>query len=154
MLLDQHRGRTKNPATINQLDEPVFLFVNFQQTLCFLLTGESYPGDEDNALAIGLYGHDSVETSTLENGSFDLVRPERVPEVAQAYGAVDLNAFKAKVSATDFQELVEEHELYDIESWLGDDAEIHSGLVRELEQLRAFYAKVVLQKAGVAIYVS
>lgn len=135
----------EEPTSINQLDKPDSVTTYFAPSINYFVTGSAYPTDHD--LAPMLMGEDSVDCSTLENGSFDFVTPDTVRAIAELLADVDLGDVRAKVEKADLEELVDEEELYDLE--VLDSADAPETIAAELGKLQAFYEQAA--EAGMAV---
>ena len=144
-------GLEKKPASINQLDKPkAQTFTTYHFTsINYFLTGSAYPSK--HALAALLCGEKSVDTPTLENGSFDVTRPKTVSKLASELAKVNLAAVKKKVAAADFETLRDEEEV-DEECVLESSDDPAQEIAGEIERLRTFIAAAAKKKLGLAIY--
>jgi len=140
------------PESINRLDEPETFATHYMATINYFLTGSAYPGRKRGPLALALMGVKNVKCKTLENGSFDVVPPERVAAIAAALRAVDVDAVEAAVAEADLEGLVDEEEIDEMIDLSPEEAaETIAGDVRGLVE---FYATVAASGAGVVIYTS
>ncbi|MFI2478627.1 DUF1877 family protein [Nocardia xishanensis] len=95
-------------------------------------------------------GADAIACSTLENGAFSVVSPDQATELAARLATLDVVAIETAIRQADFEEPVDEHEIYELELITPDEGpEI---IVAELERLTAFYAKTADSKLGVVMY--
>jgi hypothetical protein len=137
------------PERINRLDNEPDWSTHLMPSLNYFLTGDAYPSDQ-GPLGEALSGSESVACPTLETGSFDLVVPARAREVLEALRGVDPEEIRSAVEQADFDELVEEEELYELEIIPAD--EVADALLHDLEGLVRFYTEVVRLGVGVVIY--
>jgi hypothetical protein len=142
------------PTTINQLDQPdeQCAATQLQCTLAYFLCGDAYPDPTASALAAAIAGEQSVDTDTLENGAFYLVRPERVADAAREMAQLDLQAIRSAVQNAELEELVDEEELYDLEPWIYDDTDMGQVIVDEVKSLRDFCERAAAAGFAVALY--
>lgn len=140
----------QDPTSINRLDKPVHYRTHYFAALNYFLTGQAWPGPEDHELWPVVSGADSIACSTLENGAFSVVSPDQATELAARLATVDVAAVETAVRQADFEELVDEHEIYELELITPDEGpEI---IVAELARLTAFYAETADSKLGVVMY--
>ncbi len=139
-----------DPASIHGLDKPEDQSFRTYYACCisYFLTGDPYPSR--SPLAPMLSGAESVETSTLENGSFGVVPAKTAAAVARELAKVDMKKLRARIAKADLSELVDEEV---------DDAEVLSEaedpvaeLMQDVEELASFYARAAEMKLGVAMY--
>lgn len=138
------------PESIARLDEPETFTTHAMATLNYFLTGSAYPARKRGPLAQALMGTRSVKCRVLENGSFDVVPPERVKAIAEALRAVDVDAVAAAVAEADLEALVEDEEIDELSDLSPE--EVAETIAEDVRGLIAFYAKVAASKAGVVIY--
>ncbi len=142
----------KSPDAIRDIDKPegeTFRTYHYA-ALNFFLTGSAYPS-EDHALGALLCGEKNIETSALENGSFDLTTPAKVVKVAAALEKVDNAKIRARVKKADLEELREEEEV-DEEHTLEESEDPAREIVTDLEGLKTFFAAAVKANKGMVIY--
>jgi len=140
----------ENPTSINSLDKADYYRTHFGAALNYFLTGKSYPGPEDHELWAALFGAEDIDCPTLENKAFAVVAPDQATELAARLATVDVAAVETAVGQADFDELVDEHELYELELITPDEA---PGLIlAEIEELTALYATAADSKLGVVMY--
>lgn len=137
-----------DPTTINKLDQPTSMSTYYSCTVNFFLTGSAYPGD--HPLAPLVQGSRTVETATLENGSFGVVDPSDVAALVEALTTVDSNAIRQSAEAADFDELVEEEEIYELE--VMEHSEVPGDLVEAIASLLTFYQEVSAENAAVVMF--
>ena len=135
---------------INRLVSPVSFTTHLNQSLPFFITGSAYPTEQ--LLAAMLHGHRQVPTTSLENGSFGVVEPQRVGALVQGLMEVDRSAVRAAVEQANLAALVDDEELYDLE--VSDPATLADDLLADLERLIDFYRQVVEVGGAVVGYVS
>lgn len=140
----------KNPSSINELDKADDYRTHFGASLNYFLTGEAYPSTTDHALWAALDGAESIACPTLENKAFAVVSSERAAEIAARLAAIDLAVIEAEVRQADFDELLDEQELYDLELITPDEAP--GIIVAAIKELTAFYAKAADARFGVVMY--
>jgi hypothetical protein len=140
------------PESINALDEPETFATYFMATVNYFLTGSAYPGRKRGPLALALMGVRNVPCKTLENGSFDVVPPERVAAIAAALQAVDVGTVEAAVAEADLEALVEDEEIDEMIDMSPEEAA--EAIAVDVRGLAAFYAGVAERGAGVVIYTS
>lgn len=140
------------PESINALDEPETFATYYMATLNYFLTGSAYPGRKRGPLALALMGVRNVPCKTLENGSFDVVPPERVAAIAAALQAVDVGAVEAAVAEADLEELVEDEEIDEIIDMSPEEAV--EAIAADVRGLAAFYAEAAQRGTGVVMYTS
>lgn len=137
-----------DPSTINALDQETCVATHYSCTLNYFLTGSAYP--EDHLLAPLMQGSREVEAKTLENGRFGIIDPSDTAALVDALSNVDADALRKAVEAADFDELVEEEELYELEDM--EHSEVPGELAEVLASLLAFYQKVSEENAAVVVY--
>lgn len=140
------------PESIAELDEPVTFATHHMATINYFLTGSAYPTRKRGPLALALMGTRNVKCKVLENGSFDVVPPERVAAIAAALRAVDVSELEAAVAEAELEELVEEEEIDEITDLSPEEAA--ETIAEDVRGLVAFYAAVEANGAGVVIYTS
>jgi hypothetical protein len=138
------------PDGINRLDKPHCYRTHFGPSINYFVLGSAYPGEDDGPLWPMLQGAAFVDTPTLENKSFGLISPTRAGEIAALLAGVDIPAVAARVAAADFDELVDDEELYDLE--LITEEEGPDLIAGELAALVEFYAETARAGLGVAGY--
>ncbi|WP_433683540.1 DUF1877 family protein [Nocardia sp. CA-119907] len=142
----------QDPISINRLDKPVHYRTHYFAALNYFLTGQAWPGPEDHELWPVISGAESIACSTLENGAFSVVSPDQATELAALLATVDVMAVETAIRQADFEELVDEHEIYELELITPDEGpEI---IVAELDRLTAFYAETADAELGVAMYIT
>ncbi|MEV0339294.1 DUF1877 family protein [Nocardia sp. NPDC050713] len=147
---DEIHALRQDPTSINRLDKPGHYRTHYAAALNYFLTGEAWPGPEDHELWSVVGGADSIACSTLENGAFSVVSPDQATALAARLATVDVLAVETAVRRADFDELVDEHQIYELE--LITPEEGPGIIVAELEGLTAFYAKTAESKLGVVMY--
>lgn len=138
------------PESINELDAPETFSTYYMATIDYFLTGSAYPGPERGPLALALMGVRNVPCKTLENGSFDVVPPERMGAIAAALQAVDVGAVEAAVAEADLDALVDDEEIDELIDMSPEEAA--EAIAADVRGLAAFYAKLAERGAGVVIY--
>jgi uncharacterized glyoxalase superfamily protein PhnB len=140
----------QNPSNINALDKADHYRTHFGASLNYFLTGEAYPSTSDHALWAALDGAESIACATLENAAFAVVSSEQAAKIATGLAAVDLAAVEAAIRLADFDDLLDDQELYDLELITPDEA---TGIiVAEIQKLTSFYAKAADAGLGVVMY--
>jgi hypothetical protein len=91
-------------------------------TLNYCLTGEAYPEPTSHPLGAVLDGTEDIDCPSLENGAFAVVPREQVADTAALLATVDLAAVQTAVEQADFDALLDEQELYDLELIPADEA--------------------------------
>ena len=137
-----------DPSTINALDQETCVATHYACTLNYFLTGSAYP--EDHPLAALMLGSREVEAPTLENGRFGVIDPSESAALVDALSNVDVEALRKAAQAADFDELIEEEELYELE--VMEHSEVPGELVEVLASLLVFYQKVSEENAAVVVY--
>jgi len=140
----------RNPSGVNHLDKPDCYRTHFGATLNYFLTGKSYPSPEHHELAPMLFGAESVACATLENGYFGVVSSDVAARIAARLATVDLTGVETAVGHADFDDLMDEYELYELE--LVTPEEAAGVIVAELEALVDFYAEAQKSGLGVVTY--
>jgi hypothetical protein len=149
---EQIAALVAKPESIAELDEPETFTTHSLATINYFLTGSAYPTRKRGPLALALMGTRTVRCKVLENGSFDVVPPERVAAIAAALRAVDVDAVEAAVAEADLEELVEEEEIDEITDLSPEEAA--ETIATDVRELIAFYETVEASGAGVVIYTS
>lgn len=123
--------------SIRNLEGEGSFFTYLESSINYFLTGSAYPGADDSPLH-HLFGVESIQMASFETGYFQIVPVESVHTNARLLAEVDLGAVAAKIRDADFEDLIEEEELYDLEIIEADEAEelITGGIAG----LRDFYA--------------
>ncbi|TCJ88040.1 DUF1877 family protein [Nocardia alba] len=147
---EEIRALRRAPAGIHELDKPNFYLTHFGGALNYFLTGQTWPGPEHHELWPVIGGTDSTPCATLENGSFSVIWPPRVVELATLLGGLDVTAVGIAVGRADFADLVDEHELYELE--LITPEEGPETIRTELERLIDFYSAAVDSGLGIVMY--
>jgi Domain of unknown function (DUF1877) len=140
------------PESVNQLDVPETFATYYMATINYFLTGSAYPGRKRGPLALALMGVRNVRCRTLENGSFDVVPPERVAAIATALQAVDVEAVKTAVAEADLEALVEDEELDELVDLSHEEA--GETIASDIQDLATFYAEAAERGVGVVMYTS
>ncbi|MEV6387427.1 DUF1877 family protein [Nocardia xishanensis] len=141
-----------DPRRINRLDKPDWYSTHFGAALNYFLTGDPWPGPDDHELWPVLGGTETIACPTLENNAFMVVASDVAAQLAARLATVDLASVEAAVGQADFDELVDEQELYELELITPEEApEI---IVSEITRLTAFYAKARASQLGVVMYTS
>ncbi|MFE5547266.1 DUF1877 family protein [Streptomyces sp. NPDC056534] len=138
-----------NPAGIGTLtgdDHRTYL----GPTLNYFLTGEAYPNPTGHPLGAVLDGAEDIDCPSLENGAFAVVPREQVADIAALLAAVDLAAVRTAVEQADFDTLLDEQELYDLELIPVDEAP--GVITTEIKQLAAFYERAAQAGLAMAMY--
>lgn len=147
---DQIAALVAKPASIAKLDEPETFTTHHMATINYFLTGSAYPTRKRGPLALALMGTRNVKCKVLENGSFDVVPPERVAAIAAALRAVDVEAVEAAVAEADLEALVEDEEIDEITDLSSEEAA--ETIAEDVRGLIEFYGTVEANGAGVVIY--
>ncbi|POM27875.1 hypothetical protein BTM25_22990 [Actinomadura rubteroloni] len=95
---------------------------------------------------------ESVTSAALETGWFHLLSPDEVAENAERLAKLDMERLRAEVARADFDALIDEHELYELE--LLQPAEAPDFIADEVERLAEFYAVAAGKNLGVAFYIT
>jgi hypothetical protein len=103
----------REPESIMKLDQPGSHSTAFACSLNYFVGGNAYP-DADDPYGNLFYG-EAIDCSRLENGNFDVITPDRVAALVPRLAELDLAAITQAVREADFEELIEEEELYDLE---------------------------------------
>ena len=140
------------PESIARLDEPETFATHHMATINYFLTGSAYPGRKRGPLALALCGVRNVPCPVLENGSFDLVPPERVAAIAAALRSVDVEAVRSAVAEADLEALVEDEEIDELVDLSAEEAA--DAIATDVQGLVEFYADVAKHGAGVVMYTS
>ncbi|MFD6825249.1 DUF1877 family protein [Streptomyces sp. NPDC060085] len=119
-------------------------------TLNYFLTGEAYPDPTGHPLGSALDGAEDIDYPGLENGAFAVVPREQVADIAALLVAVDLVAVQTAVEQADFDMLLDEQELYDLELITADEAP--GVIAAEIKQLAAFYARAAQAGFSMVMY--
>ena len=138
----------KDPTSINTLDQPVDFRTHFAGPINYLLTGTAWPNE--HPLAGVLYGNESVETATLENGAFGVVSSEETAAIREELAALNLETLIASIASWDIAGVVEEEEMYELEVMTTD--EIAEILLSELPMLVEFYNDAANDGCAVVTY--
>jgi hypothetical protein len=145
---DQIAQLRRKPDSIMKLDEPGHS-TTFACSLNYFVGGNAYP-DADEPFGNLFYG-ESIDCKRLENGNFDVITPARVAALVPRLAEIDLRAFAKAVREADFDELIEEEELYDLEL-VDEDEDVAKLLVAELRSLIAFHRETAKLGLGLAVY--
>lgn len=151
---DELRALKAAPTTINKLDKPggESFSTHYFCSISYFVTGDAWGGDaEKNPLAGMLFGFESIDCSTLENGNFGVVTPAQVALVIAKLEVIDLDTVKAKIDDADPDEL-EEDEVEDFELLLEDDEPASEVLVDEIKRLTTFYKAAAENRRGIVMY--
>jgi hypothetical protein len=143
----------KEPARINKLDnESVASY--WYLTISFFVNGDAWPSaHRSKPLTAMFFGYETIDTSTLENGNFGLIRPGDVKAIASALSRVDLDKLKTQVENADADEMADA-ECDDFELLSVDYPDPGQTVVDELASVRDFYAKAAKLGRGVVMYSS
>ena len=150
VTLDEIADLRGRPDSINQLDKPHYYRTHFGPSLNYFVVGSAYPGESDGPLWPMLHGATFVDTPTLENGSFGLITPAQASEIAALLAEVDVAAVAARVADADFDALIDEEEVDDLELITQDEAP--DLIADDLASLVAFYAETARAGLGVVSY--
>jgi Domain of unknown function (DUF1877) len=143
----------REPGRINRLNNEGF-GTHWFQTISFMLCGDAWPSAKHKRpLTAVFFGYETVDTTTLENGNFGIVRPGDVKAIAKALAAVDLMDLKTRVEQADDDEMADA-ECEDFEILKTDDEDPGETVVDDVEGLQAFYAKASKLGRGVVMYAS
>jgi hypothetical protein len=138
-----------DPASIMRLDNPSH-FTHFACSINYFVNGDAFPDPDEHEFGTLIYG-DPVDCPQLENGNFDVITPAQVAELAPRLKNIDIQAIAKAVAAADFDQLVEEEELYDLELFEEDD-DPGRMIADELKQLIAFYRETAKLGLGLVTY--
>ncbi|MFK8002225.1 MAG: DUF1877 family protein [Polyangiales bacterium] len=148
VTLEELAALEADPSTINALNQETSVATHYCCTLNYFLTGNAYP--DDHPLAALMMGTRVVDASTLENGNFGVVEPGEMEALVDALGKVDPEALRKAVEAADFDELIEEEELYELE--VMEHSEVPGDLVELIASLHAMYEKASAENAAVVMF--
>jgi len=142
-----------NPPSINKLDKPAAesFRTYYFCSINYFVTGDAWGGGTDDPVGGMLSGFASVECSTLENGSFNVVTPAQAAQVSQGLDKLDVDAIKAKVDDADPDE-IEEAEVDDFEILMEADEPAGEVIVSEVQSLAKFYKDAANKQLGVVMY--
>jgi len=143
-----------NPEWIHELDQPSddSYRTHFCCSINYFLTGSAWPDPDESGLACILGGSESVACKTLENGAFSLLAPDEVSVLAKRLARVDLKHVRAEIENADFDRLVEEEEVDDLELLEGIEEDPADLLMGEIDELIEFYGNAADAKKGVVSY--
>ncbi|MFI2433049.1 DUF1877 family protein [Streptomyces sp. NPDC018693] len=147
---EEIRHLKENPGSIDDLDKAESFRTHFGLSLNYFLTGATYPNSPAHPLYAALDGAESVACPTLENAYFGVVTPEQAADLAAHLAAVDPAAVQVAVERADFEELVDEQEIHELEIFPPD--EVPGLIVAELKELTAFYARAADAGLGAVMY--
>ncbi len=141
----------KDPASINKLSQPAGKSYStyYFCSISYFLTGDAW-GSKKHPLSAMLFGDEHIDTSTLENGSFGVIRAPSVAKIAAALAKVDLKKLKKDVSEADWDALMEE-EVDDAEMLL-ESEDAAAEVTADVERLAKFYDSASKKKLGVVMY--
>jgi Domain of unknown function (DUF1877) len=143
----------REPAQINKLDNEGFSSLWFQ-TISYLLCDDAWPAaSRSEPLTAMFHGHETVKTSTLENGNFGVVRPGDVKAIASALAQVDLDTLKERVETVGDEEM-QDAECDDFELLKADDEDPGQTVIDDVKGLRAFYERASKLGRGIVMYAS
>lgn len=132
-------------------DEPVTpTFFYHYPSINYFLTGDAYPAADDHKLASLLFGKETIDCPSLENGNFGIVSPKLVEKLARRLAEVDLKKVKARIKDADLEDLADEEELDDLDDVEPDEAA--DEIADEIKELTAFYAEAAAAGLGVVMY--
>ena len=142
-----------DPARINRLNnEGVNAY--WYTSINFFLCGDAWPSAErSQPLTAMFFGYETIDTPTLENGNFGIVRPGDVKPIARALAKVNMKRLRAQVAEADVDEMVDE-ECDDFDILVTDDEDPGGTIAETVAQVRAFYAKAMKLGRGVVMYSS
>ena len=154
LVTDQEIDALVNePARINKLDNEGFSSY-WSLSISFFLCGDGWPSaSKQRPLTAMFFGYETIETPTLENGSFGLVRPADVRAIATALAKVDLKKLKTQVEEADPDEMADA-ECDDFELLVTDDEDPGKTVAEDVKGLAAFYEKAAKLGHGVVMYSS
>ena len=147
---EELRALRVNPTAINELDKSLCYRTHFGTALNYFLTGASWPGPDDHVLWPAINGADSISCATLENAAFSVVSPDLAAQVAAHLATVDPATIETAVGRADFVELVDDHEIYELELITPDEGP--ELIVAEFARLTAFYTEAARTEFGVVMY--
>ncbi|MFC0042713.1 DUF1877 family protein [Actinomadura rayongensis] len=127
-----------DPSSIERLDTPLSCWTHLYAAV------EYFAGP--------LKSGESLTTARLETGWFHLLSTDDVTENAQRLTGMDLERLREQVRRADFDELIDEHELYELE--LLDAAEAPDFIADETERLADFYTEAAGKNLGVVFYIT
>lgn len=141
----------REPARINKLDNEG-INTYWSQTISYFLCGDAWPSaSRKKPLTAMFFGYETVDTATLENGNFGVVRPGDVKAIATALATVDLAKLKTQVEEADEADL-EDAECEDFELLKTDDEDPGQTIVDDVKSLHAFYDRARKLGRGVVMY--
>lgn len=152
---DEIAALDEDPLSITRLDKPEDESggTYFACALSYFICGSAYPSyDESGPLAAALNGARSVECNTLENGEFHVVPPDVAARAAKALAAIDHEDLRERAREADHEELVDDEELYDLETLIADGSDVAETLLRDLEAVTDLYATAAEKGCGVVMY--
>jgi hypothetical protein len=138
-----------DPASIMRLDNPSH-FTHYACSINYFVSGDAYPDPDENEFGGLIYG-DPVDCAQLENGNFDVITPAQVAALAPRLKGIDVTAIAKAVGEADFDALIEEEELYDLELFEEDD-DPGSMIADEVKDLIAFYRETAALGLGLVTY--
>src|ERR1700733_9412146 len=99
----------KNPPSITKLDKKDASYSTYYPcSINYFLAGAAYPDRADHPLGSMLFGSESVDCVTLENGNFGLVSPRDVNSIASNLAKIDLVVVAKAVNDVDSGAITDE----------------------------------------------
>jgi len=143
----------KQPARINKLDNEGYSSY-WYTTINFFLCGDAWPSaSKKKPLTAMFFGYETIDTATLENGNFGVIRPGDVKAIASALAKVNLEKLKKQVEDADADEMAEA-ECDDYELLVTDDEDPGKTVAEDVRGLCAFYENAAKLGRGVVMYSS
>ncbi|MEJ7604075.1 MAG: DUF1877 family protein [Kofleriaceae bacterium] len=142
----------KTPSGISKLNKPhaESFSTYYFATINWFLLGTPSPERAGNPIAAALQGYETIATTSLENGEFQLVGLDQIPDIATALEKVDLMKVRKDVDAADAAALAEA-EVGDFEL-LADEDSPAATIVTDVKQLTQFYRNAAAKHLGVVLY--
>ena len=142
----------KTPSGISKLNKPhaESFSTYYFTTINWFLLGIAHPEREGNPLAAALQGYETIATTSLENGEFQLITQDRIQEIAHALEKIDLMKLRRSVDTADAQALAKE-EVVDFELLAAEDSPAAT-IVTDVKQLTQFYRNAAAKHLGVVMY--
>lgn len=142
-----------DPSRINRLNNDG-VNAYWYTSINFFLCGDAWPSTErSQPLTAMFFGYETIDTPTLENGNFGLVRPGDVKPIARALAKVNMKRLRTQISEADVEEMVDE-ECDDFEILATDYDDPGDTIVETVSDVRKFYARATKLGRGVVMYSS
>jgi len=142
----------KTPSGISKLNKPhaESFSTYYFATINWFLLGTPRPEPEGNPLAAALAGYETINTTSLENGSFRLITLDQISDIAQALEKVDLTKLRKDVQSADAAALAKKA-VGDFELLAKEDSPAAT-IVTDVKQLTSFYRNAAAKHLGVVLY--